>query len=197
MTNTELRARLTKINACSAALQWLGDRDAKTAYADCERGGWLIWLAVHLPNIDRKQLHLLACDIARTVLPIYEKRHPNDDRPRKAIEAKEAWVRGEITDEQLMVAQSVAEVAAKDAAKAAWYAAYAAAYAAADAAGYAAAAAAWYVTDAVKAEAANVNIIWYAAKWFEAWDSAARNQQTDLFRARFSYEQIEKGLEAL
>ena len=190
MTNTKLRARLTKINACSDALRWLGDRDAKAMYNDCKRGDWLIWLAIRLPNIDENKLHLLACDIARTVLPIYENQYPNDDRPRKAIEAKEAWVRGEINDEQLS--------AARDAAKAAAYAMTArAAEWAARAAEWAAGYAAGYVAESA-ADAAG-----YAAGYVAAADRAAADvakahkQHANLFRARISYEEIEKGLEAL
>ena len=39
------------------------------------------------------------CD--RTTLHNFEKEHPMDDRPRKAIEAKEAFMKGEISKEEL------------------------------------------------------------------------------------------------
>ena len=38
-----------------------------------------------------KELRLFACQCARLVLPIFEKKYPEDDRPRKAIEAAEAF----------------------------------------------------------------------------------------------------------
>ena len=41
-------------------------------------------------------LALWAADCAERVLPLFEKQHPQDDRPRQAIEAARAWVRGQI-----------------------------------------------------------------------------------------------------
>lgn len=49
-----------------------------------------------LGRLDRKTLALWAADCAEHVLPCFEERHPDNDRPRKAIEAVRAWVRGEI-----------------------------------------------------------------------------------------------------
>ena len=75
-------------------------------------------------------IHEFACWSAEQVLDIYEKKYPEDDRPRQAIEAKRKWLKGEITDKKLK--------AAADAAWAAAWAASAAAWAARDAAGDAA-----------------------------------------------------------
>jgi hypothetical protein len=89
----------------------------------------------------------LAIQFARDVLPIFEKRYPNDDRPRKAIDAAEDFLAGKIDAEALLKARRHAAYAAAYAAAA--YAAAAAAYAAAyadaayAAAAYAAAAAAY------------------------------------------------------
>jgi hypothetical protein len=41
---------------------------------------------------DQRILALWAADCAEHVLPYFEERYPNDDRPRKAIEACRAWV---------------------------------------------------------------------------------------------------------
>jgi hypothetical protein len=74
-------------------------------------------------------LRLFAADCAERVLPIFERERPNDDRPRKAIEAARQFANGEIS------------AAAR---AAAWVAAWAAARAAArDAARVAARVAAW------------------------------------------------------
>jgi hypothetical protein len=79
----------------------------------------------------------LACRAAERALAHFEKRYPEDKRPRDAIEAARAYQRGEITREQLAAKRSDAYAAADaadadaDAAYAdAAYAAYAAAYAA-------------------------------------------------------------------
>lgn len=49
--------------------------------------------------ISDKKLHILACDFAEHVLPIFEKEYPNDDRPRKAIELKRLWIKEEYPNE--------------------------------------------------------------------------------------------------
>ena len=58
---------------------------------------------------------LFAADCARHVLLIFEKGHPNDGRPRRAIEAARAYARGEIDD-----AARAARAAAWAAGAAAW-----------------------------------------------------------------------------
>ena len=42
---------------------------------------------------DHKTLAIWACDCAERVLPFFERKHPKDDRPRRAIEAGRAWAR--------------------------------------------------------------------------------------------------------
>jgi hypothetical protein len=71
---------------------------------------------------------LYAADCAEHVLPIYEKQHRNDKRPRRAIEAARAYARGEIDAAAWAAARDAAWAAARDAA---WAAARAAARAAA------------------------------------------------------------------
>ncbi len=44
-------------------------------------------------DTDRITLAVWAADCAERVLPYFEKKHPNDDRPRKAIDACREWVR--------------------------------------------------------------------------------------------------------
>ncbi len=47
-----------------------------------------------LGRLDRKTVALRAADCAERVLPLFEREHPDDVRPRAAIEAARAWVRG-------------------------------------------------------------------------------------------------------
>jgi hypothetical protein len=42
---------------------------------------------------DHRTPAVWACDCAERVLPYFEKKHPEDDRPRLAIEAGRAWAR--------------------------------------------------------------------------------------------------------
>jgi hypothetical protein len=122
-------------------------------------------------------LHEFACRCAERVLPLYEKRYPNDPRPRKAIEAKRLFLKGGISKEELNEALRDAAAYATDAAAA--YAADAAAYAAAayaaDAAAYAAAAAraAAYAAADAAADAAAYAAAAARADAYAAADAAA------------------------
>jgi hypothetical protein len=74
---------------------------------------------VFIRSIPREKLKLLAADFAERVLHIYESKHLNDDRPRKAIEAARSGNR-------YASAYAEAAYAAAYAADAAYAAAYAA-----------------------------------------------------------------------
>jgi hypothetical protein len=52
---------------------------------------WARWLFIRLMNV--KQRRSIAVFAAERVLPIFEKRYPNDDRPRKAIESAKAVIK--------------------------------------------------------------------------------------------------------
>ena len=99
----------------------------------------------------------LAIFAAELVIDIYEKKYPNDDRPRKAIEAAKGWL--ENPSEAIWAAEaawsawSAASEAAR-AARAAW-AAWAAVSAAARAAASEAASAAWSAVSAAARAAAS------------------------------------------
>lgn len=88
--------------------------------------------AGRLDALDQRALALWAALCAEHVLPYFERERPADDRPRRAIEAARAWVRGEIR----CGAARAAAVAAHAAARACTHPA---ATAAARAAGHAAA----------------------------------------------------------
>lgn len=77
---------------------------------------------------------LQAVESAERVLQHFEARHPDDDRPRKAIEAGRAWARGELAMTNARVAAFAAHAAAREAEHpAARFAARAAGHAAATA----------------------------------------------------------------
>ena len=144
----ELRKRLLDMDACDPAVAWVGDKDLDTAWRECHRGDWMLWLWGRCEH-DRTSLVLCACECARLALKFVAK---GEERPLKAIEAAEAWTRGEVDFEQVQDAASSANAAdAADAASAAAHAAHAvsAAANAAHAAGYAAYAA--FAADAADA----------------------------------------------
>jgi len=96
---------------------------------------------VFVRSIDKNKLSFVAADFAERVLHYYENKYPNDDRPRKAIEAARN------NNAYAAAADAAYDAAHAGAARAAVYAAYAADYAAhagaARAADYAARAAAY------------------------------------------------------
>lgn len=80
-----------------------------------------LWVMLRPETLSEKQLHLLACDFAESVLHFFENEYPNDNRPRQAIEAKRRWVNGEISDSELQTAWAAAwDARAARAAWAAW-----------------------------------------------------------------------------
>ena len=96
---------------------------------------------------DRRSLALFAADCAAYVLPLFEKKHPKDDRPRKAIQAARRWARNP-TQKNASAAASAAYAAYASSAYAAAASAAAAssAYAAAASAASASAASAHYAS---------------------------------------------------
>ena len=88
--------------------------------------GLILW-EVEVRGIDDKSLRLFACDVATSVLPLFEEQYPDDLRPRQAIEVARRFANGDATQEELSAAGDAAWSAARDAAGSA--AGYAAQYA--------------------------------------------------------------------
>lgn len=57
-----------------------------------------------LQGADHRLLAVWAADCAQHVLHFFEQVQPSDDRPRRAIDQAQAWVRGEITMTQARTA---------------------------------------------------------------------------------------------
>jgi hypothetical protein len=173
------RGKLESLSACKSAIDYFNNHkpielkecikqllskkvqnDVERKYFDENSIEWANWL---LPRcMKHKQFVKYAVYAAELVLPIFEKKYPKDDRPRKAIEAaKKVIKRNTKTNRNTAYAAAYADAAAY-AADAAAYAAYAsadayaayraayAAYAAAYRAAYAAYAA--YVAAAADAD---------------------------------------------
>ena len=112
-----------------------------------------LWALRAVPQKQKKQrdriARLMACDFAKSVLPIFEEKYPNDMRPRNAIKIARKFANGNATQEELETARAAGAAAWDDRAAAraaalaaAWAAALAAARAAAEAIAWAAAKAA-------------------------------------------------------
>jgi hypothetical protein len=121
--------RLTELDACTEAVTWARDYDTPAAaWAACERGDWMLWLAGRLAEPSRsdarRPLVLAACACARLALPYVFHDEP---RPLAAIELAEQWARGgNVTLRDLRSAADAAYAAAYAAAAAAAADAYAA-----------------------------------------------------------------------
>ena len=141
--------KLKALNACSDAIEYLQTQpDYQTAWQNCERGDWQLWLLQKKLDLeDEAQLRLLTLAKARCAKLVVHLMQ--DRRSRKAVEVAEAFGNGNASRPELADA-------AADAADTAAYAADDAAYAAAQAAdAYAAAA---YAADAAYT-AARENIL--------------------------------------
>lgn len=73
----------------------------------------IIWCLLKL--LPECTQHEAACQFAESVLYIFEDQHPDDTRPRDAIAAKRAWLKGEVDAKQLVVARAAAWDAGTDA----------------------------------------------------------------------------------
>ena len=119
------REQLVRLNACEEAREWVGDRDIESAWSECERGDWMMWLAGCV-DVDRVLVVDAACDCAALAAAKVKDAAMRESIER-VIDLTRRYVRGEVT--WVVVAKArhamwAAVVAAADAA----------AYAAADAA---------------------------------------------------------------
>ena len=84
---------LASFRPCADAVEWYDDRDSEQAWAECDRGDWMLWIAKRL-GVDWKLLMLAACDCAEPALKHVSK---GEARPRIAIETARRWVNGDAT----------------------------------------------------------------------------------------------------
>jgi len=63
-----------------------------------------LWVVLRTQLIDDVTMRLFACDCAEHVLPIWEKAHPQDDRPKRAIEIARKYAHGEASKAEMIAA---------------------------------------------------------------------------------------------
>jgi len=125
---------IRKWGPCHEAVDWIKGQDTNDVFKlikrlrksdEIDKNNWLIWAIPRLLETkkDRVKFAVYAASLA---LPEYEKKYPNDSRPRDAIRLVRKWLRNprSVSQDELKVA---AEAAALAAAEAAWAAAWAAA----------------------------------------------------------------------
>ena len=85
-------------NACQPGMRWVTENkliglsaiDFLNKLIEAEKLDWANWLIVRVMN--KKQKVQYAVFAAEQVLHIFENKYPNDDRPRKAIEAAKNYL---------------------------------------------------------------------------------------------------------
>ena len=75
-----LQKYLTSMNACPEAVEWVGDKNLKTAWAECERGDWMLWLMGRVCK-DERIVVLAAAKTANLVRHLMK-----DPRSRSALD---------------------------------------------------------------------------------------------------------------
>jgi hypothetical protein len=114
--------KLVEMDACEEAVWWArGYASPQAAWAACERGDWMLWLAGRLAgephSAARKRLVLAACACVRLALEYVPR---GEARPRTAVETAERWARDEggVTLQDVRAAAAAAYAAAAAAAAA-------------------------------------------------------------------------------
>jgi hypothetical protein len=108
MSNAEFLNWLRCQSTYTPLLEWLSDRDLVTAWSECERADWMIWL-------------LIRTDCGLRVLTAAKAAAAEVARPRmvhplsvSALDAAHAFGRGEIDEDVLVLASYAACSAASD-----------------------------------------------------------------------------------
>jgi len=138
-----------------------------------------IWCMTRPDVLTHQEQVQFAIYCARRSLPNFERQHPDDKRPREAVDAAEAWL-SDPSEENRKRAES-AEYAARSAAWSAKYAARSAAWSAE----YAARSAAWSAKYAARSAALSAEYAASAAlsaESAESAESAARQSQIEDLR---------------
>ena len=126
----KLTDKLRNLNACSEAVTWCeGQRGLRSAWNNCERGDWMLWLlgkcAGPVGSANRKDLALCAVDVAKLALPYAGKNRKVCLRVYRVVKA---YHDGTATIDDVRAARRDAAAAYAAAYAYAAYAAYAAAY---------------------------------------------------------------------
>ena len=118
---------LKEKGACSEGVKWFmgqkesEDKSVLESLISSDHLNWANWFIVRL--MGKLNQVRYAVYAAEQVISMFEKKYPNDKRPRKAIEAAKAWIKNP-TEKNRVVAASAADAAADaDAYAAAAYAA--------------------------------------------------------------------------
>ena len=109
-----LRDRIAHMRPCGGAVAWLGDQtDPALAWAKCDRGDWMLWIAARL-GVDRRLVGRAKVDCARTALPYV--REEDLLAVLLALHVAEEFAAGRAGEDDCWAAADAAAAAADDAA---------------------------------------------------------------------------------
>jgi hypothetical protein len=108
------------VKACGGDIQKFWDT--------CPSGDWLLWLLRKTGKLPELEARAVTLAYARKVLPIFEKRVPFDDGPRRCLKAVENFIKNPTVVNQRAMSNAAFEVHATYTAYAAASAAYHSAY---------------------------------------------------------------------
>ena len=103
----KLEEKLKQINACDEAISWASGKDFKTAWAECPRGDWMLWLMKKGNICDLRTITFAKAECANLVRHLMK-----DGRSIAALDAAFAFSRGEISAEELAYAAYAAAAGA-------------------------------------------------------------------------------------
>ena len=108
-------ARLQGWSPCYEGLEFARKRgfDWGRVWEECERGDWLIWWLERAGLMDQALAVRIAIGCAERVVGIFEKKYPEDKRPREAIEAAKNWLADPSDKKKKAAAASAAAAAAR------------------------------------------------------------------------------------
>lgn len=104
MNNTHLINWLLRHEACGPSLTWLAGRDLATAWAECGRGDWMLWLAARA-GVDRRMVVAACCACVRPLLLPRIPAFSGQQLARYATETVERWCRGEASIDEVRAAR--------------------------------------------------------------------------------------------
>ena len=113
------KEQLTEMDACPDAIKWVGGKTLEQAWAECERGEWMLWFAQQ-KGVDLQTLTLAKARCAKLVIHLMK-----DERSRNAVDVAERFGLGQATREELDEARRAASAYASNAVDYAASAAYA------------------------------------------------------------------------
>ena len=101
---------LNQFKPCKEALAYYAEKKTfKEAWEDCERGDWMLWIALKL-QVEKRVFTLTKGKCAELVIHLMK-----DERSKNAVRVAIAYGEGKATDEELKTAAAAAFAAAADA----------------------------------------------------------------------------------